>query len=319
LKFPFVARPLTGNQKALGARPMVADDERLSSRLSSTQRFVKYRCGVCEHLENGTISLLDLAVHVYLCLTANGQKGSGSTIPPGIVFSSSRKIHALCPKDISERAVRRSLEHLERIGWVRRWAVKGRRGNYPILLARFSVHDVSGNEWRVKAEDTTDWRDPVLIPAADRPRDGHDLSPLKELRSKEGRRNPKTSAAKPVPPTADPRHRVVFHGCYQAFKAKNGQPPTWGKKDAGRLATFLKEHPAMSAEEINRRYTNLLDSTARFFAEKGDSLFYLLNNFDVFAKGPLKEKAGSHGGKLSGSALDAHNFAVAATAGRRPN
>ena len=133
--------------------------------------FYKRRRGILEHLEAGTISLLDLAVHDYLNLKANLVAGSGSSLPPGVCITSATAIHATCPSQISERAIQRSLEHLEEIGWIRRWNVRGKRGNYPVLVCRASVHDLSGNEYRVNGEATTDWRNPVLEPVGD-------LSPL---------------------------------------------------------------------------------------------------------------------------------------------
>ncbi len=129
--------------------------------------FYKRRRGILEHLEAGTISLLDLAVHDYLNLKANLVVGSGSSLPPGVCITSATAIHATCPSQISERAIQRSLEHLEEIGWIRRWNVRGKRGNYPILVCRASVHDLSGNEFRVKGEATTDWRNPALEPVGE--------------------------------------------------------------------------------------------------------------------------------------------------------
>jgi len=102
----------------------------------------KRRRGILEHLEAGKVSLLDSAVHDFLCLKANGVVGTATTLPPGICITSAAAIHALCPKQISERAIQRSLEHLESIGWIRRWNMRGKRGNYPILVCRLSVHDL---------------------------------------------------------------------------------------------------------------------------------------------------------------------------------
>jgi hypothetical protein len=138
-----------------------------SPKSSAGLGFYKRRRGILEHLEAGTISLLDLAVHDYLNLKANLVVGNGSSLPPGVCVTSAAAIHATCPSQISERAIQRSLEHLEEIGWIKRWNVRGKRGNYPVLVCRASVHDLSGNEYRVNGEATTDWRNPVLEPVAD--------------------------------------------------------------------------------------------------------------------------------------------------------
>ncbi len=129
--------------------------------------FYKRRRGILEHLEAGTISLLDLAVHDYLNLKANLVLGSGTSIPPGVCITSAVAIHAMCPSQISERAIQRSLEHLEKIGWIKRWTIRGKRGNYPVLVCRSSVHDLSGDEYRVSGEETIDWRNPVLAPVGE--------------------------------------------------------------------------------------------------------------------------------------------------------
>lgn len=107
------------------------------------------RRGILEHLDRGTISLLDLAVHDFLCLIADHATG--------IAYASSEKIHALCPVEINARAIRRSLAKMERIRWIKRFCVRGRRGNYPILIARYFVRDASGTWLSVNADKTTDF------------------------------------------------------------------------------------------------------------------------------------------------------------------
>jgi len=124
--------------------------------------FYKRRRGILEHLESGKVSLLDTAVHDLICLRANAVIGNGSSLPPGVWKGSAAAIHALCPRTISERAIQRSLEHLERIGWIKRWLTRGKKGNYPILVCRYSVADLSGKGYVINGEETTDWRQPKL-------------------------------------------------------------------------------------------------------------------------------------------------------------
>ena len=164
--------------------------------------FYKRRRGILEHLEAGTISLLDLAVHDYLNLKANLVVGSGSSLPPGVCITSATAIRATCPSQISERAIQRSLEHLEEIRWIRRWNVRGKRGNYPILVCRASVHDLSGNEYRVNGEATKDWRNPVLEPVGDlsqlSSKAAANLSGDREVRT-EKKEGEEAATAAPVP------------------------------------------------------------------------------------------------------------------------
>ena len=122
------------------------------------------RRGILDHLLSGEVSLLDTGIHDYICLTANAVVGNGDLYPPGVTMTSAPALYAYCPKGISERTVRRSLDHLEKIGWIKRWMVRGRRGNYPVAVARFSVRDLSGREYRVDVVKTRDWRHPVLVP-----------------------------------------------------------------------------------------------------------------------------------------------------------
>jgi hypothetical protein len=127
--------------------------------------FYKRRRGILEHLELGSIGLLDLAIHDFLLLTSNLVVGSNCSIPPGVSISSARAIFSRCPKhDFTEREIRRSLQHLEALGWIKRWMVSGKRGNYAIVVCRCSVHDMAGNEYRVSGEKTVDWRKPFLEP-----------------------------------------------------------------------------------------------------------------------------------------------------------
>lgn len=116
------------------------------------------RRGILEHLDNGTISLLDAAVHDFLCLIANYRTG--------VAIASADKIHALAGSGISFRAIQRSLAHLEEIAWIKRFRTHGQRGNYPVVIAKFHVisvtdddADVSPRWMSVNIERTTDWRD----------------------------------------------------------------------------------------------------------------------------------------------------------------
>lgn len=143
---------------------------------------------ILDHLESGEISLLDAAVHDFLCLTCNYKTGVART--------SAVKINALCPTE-DYRAIKRSLQRLERLGWIKRFMIRGKKGNYPVVISRFFVRDASLTWWSVNTERTTDWRtvefdrvpDGVLerVPDAvpDRvPDDVSDVTPLKEVRSK---------------------------------------------------------------------------------------------------------------------------------------
>lgn len=89
-------------------------------------------------------------------------------------WASAEKINALCPAEFSYKSIQRSLAKLERAGWIKRWMIKGKRGNYPILVCRYFVRDASMTWWSTNGDRTTDWRnvqlDPVHDPSFNGPR-----------------------------------------------------------------------------------------------------------------------------------------------------
>lgn len=107
----------------------------------------------------GIVSLVDVAVHDVLCLWADHETG--------ICWASAEKIKALCPAEISYKSVQRCLAKLERLGWIKRWLKRGCRGNYPTLVCRYFVRDVSMTWLQTSGEKTTDWRDVKFEPVHD--------------------------------------------------------------------------------------------------------------------------------------------------------
>jgi hypothetical protein len=117
------------------------------------------RRGILEHLEQGTITLLDDAVHDFLCLTADHRTG--------VTWVSAEKIHVLAGAGISLRAIQRSLAKLEVLEWVKRFRVHGKRGNYATLIGRYFVRDASLRWWSVNLSRTNDWRNVQFDPVTD--------------------------------------------------------------------------------------------------------------------------------------------------------
>jgi hypothetical protein len=78
------------------------------------------------------------------------------------------------------------------LGLIKAWKVRGKRGNYPVLINHFPVHDKTGRELRVNAEKTTDWRRPFLeeVSEDDRemtgicPPSDRNMASVQEVRSK---------------------------------------------------------------------------------------------------------------------------------------
>ena len=254
----------------------------------------KRRRGIVEHLEAGTISLLDLAVHDYLNLKANLVIGHNCSIPAGVCITSAAAIHATCPTQISERAIQRSLEHMEKIGWIKRWTTRGKHGNYPVLVCRGTVHDLSGSEFRVNGTETTDWRQPVYVPVAEasasREIADAKLSPYREVENKEKRKQRKAkTAAKSTPPASLPDDRFFLFKNFasETFAEKHGQFPVWTSKDWKNLRVLLRETSHLDLAELQRRWNNYLGSTESYTVAQGDSLAHFCSRFDSFIAGPL--------------------------------
>ena len=103
--------------------------------------FYRRRLAVLEHLKAGVITIFDDGLHDIMCMKAQHQVGNGSAIPPGVWIGSARSLWLLSLRQDEERKIRRSLEKLERLGWIKRWMEQGRNGDYPILIARLVVRD----------------------------------------------------------------------------------------------------------------------------------------------------------------------------------
>ncbi len=128
------------------------------------RRFYRRRMGAGDHIKSGEISFFDDGLHDFICMKAQHQVGNGSPVPPGVWIGSARTLWFLSRRQDEERKIRRSLEKLERLGWIKRWHRQGETGDYPILINRLVVRDQDGNDFSVKAEDTKDWKHPVLVP-----------------------------------------------------------------------------------------------------------------------------------------------------------
>jgi hypothetical protein len=255
----------------------------------------KRRRGILEHIESGTIDLLESGIHDYLSLKANLLVASPCSIPVGICFTSAPAIHVHCLR-VSERTIQRCLEHMEQIGWLKTWKVAGKRGNYPVLVCRGSVHDLSGNEYRINGEKTSDWRQPVFEPVGDVSgrvlTGGGTLSGNREVRTEDATRKKKSRAkpaAKPAQP-ADPRFQPFVDFAFESFEAKHGQKPAWGGKDFKSLTSLLRKNQTLNLAELERRWNHYLASTEPFTAKQGDSLAYFSSRLDSFIDGPLFDR-----------------------------
>ncbi len=246
------------------------------------------RRGVLEHVQSGEINLLELGIHDYLCLRANDQVDGGSdSVPVGVCFESARSIHGHCGRTVSERTVQRALDHLAALGWIKRWMERGKHGNYPILIARYSVQDARGNEYRISALETDDWRHPRLdlavsadcrpsvalvsvkdeqlqlvpsvasetsgIPVSVNCRPSVVTSSTYKGRDRDRDRDKKSSGAAHQP---DPRHQAIKTAYFASTTRAGIANPDWNGADGKALNDLLKHHAGVGADTIVRWLEN---------------------------------------------------------------
>ena len=119
-----------------------------------SQGHVKRRRGILGHLQDGRITLLEEGAHDVISMRADKATG--------IWRGSARAFAANCGAgDVSERQARNLLESLETKKYIRRFATKGKRGNYPILVNKYEVTFGARSGMRLNAEASDDWRNPV--------------------------------------------------------------------------------------------------------------------------------------------------------------
>lgn len=266
-----------------------------------SEGFYKRRRGIVEHIEAGSIDLLEDGIHDYLSLKANLVIGSACSIPVGVVYTSAPAIHVHC-KRVSERTIQRCLEHLEAIGWLKTFKTPGKRGNYPTLLCRASVHDLSGTEFRVNGAKTIDWRKPVYESVGEVsgscPETGGTLSGYREEREE---KKEKIETRRPKPAPADLRFQPFFDFAFDSYTSKHGRKPLWGGKDRNGLKTLLRNQSAGSLplERLQTLWRNFLDSTEPFTVKQGGSLAYFCSSIDKFSNGPIlaDPRKGANNGK----------------------
>jgi hypothetical protein len=156
-------------------------------------------------------------------------------------------------------------------------------------VCRASVHDLSGNEYRINGAKTSDWRNPAYDPVGEVsgscPNPVVTLSGYREVENKRSKKNP---AAKPAP-GADPRFQPFFAFAFESFSMKHNRKPLWQGKDLNGLKNLLKSQgtESLPLERLQSNWRNFLGSTEAFTVKQGDSLSYFCSNLDKFSDGPI--------------------------------
>lgn len=157
----------------------------------SKERYVPIRPGIMEHLLRGDISALEFGVYVIVHLQADFSTGIWQGSAPRILNSA--------PRGADLRKVQRAIEHLTALGLLRPFTVQGKRGNYPVLINKFTVRSGALTGMRLNACKSDSWQRPVYEPCAedDAQGDGQD-APSQEVRSKEERKQQHPASAAPA-------------------------------------------------------------------------------------------------------------------------
>ncbi len=275
------------------------------------ENYVPIRPGLLDHLLRGDISVCELGCYTIIHLQADYKTG--------IWRGSAARLTNTAPRGADLRRTQRALEHLASLGLLKPFHRQGLRGNYPVLINKYTVRSGALKGQRLNAYKTTDWRRPVYEPCAEDDAVSTAVSdavdaPIQEVRSKKEERRRK-AAAKPAPP-ADDRYGPFLELAKSSFEAKYGQPPTWDcfGKDGSALAGFLRRAPHITLELWTAHLNAYFDSTEAFTVKQGGSLSYFVSKFDAFTSGPILEKQGAHNGtakKLTGDDLNRANLRAA--------
>jgi hypothetical protein len=260
--------------------------------MSRERGFLQLRRGIFQHVRDGCLTPVRALCLIYMLTQADTRTGVWS----GSAGALAREL------SIPQWVARRVLESLSG-RYIKRFPVPGRHKCYPVLLHKFLVTDGEHKGQQLNALESESPTN--LRYFASEHVDEHDaqhVTTQKKLETGEKKKR-QNLAAKPAPP-ADPRYKPFYDFAYEAFRAKNGQEPSWDVKDGANLKRFLDKQPRVTLEEFQRRFGNFLRSTEHFTLSHGDSLAYFVTAFDRFLNGPLIDSStgGFNGSRSKNSA-----------------
>jgi hypothetical protein len=201
------------------------------------ERYIPIRPGILEHLLRGDISAFEFGVYVIVHLQADYGTGIWRGSAPRVLNSA--------PRGADLRKIQRAIEHLAEIGLLKPFTSQGKRGNYPVLINKFTVRSGALTGMRLNACRSLSWQRPVYESCADGDAEGvAEDAPIQEVRSKEGRKTPHLASATP------PACRLQAETIQAAFDLFwESWPQKQGKADA--LQAWRKipiaEYPAITA------------------------------------------------------------------------
>ena len=121
--------------------------------------YIQLRRGLTEHLRAGRLNLFELGVYAHLLFCADFRTG--------IQLNSAIHIYYSTGQQDPIRNIQRALECLEKAEYIKRFIVKGKKGDYPILIHRYEVTDGALKGQRLDALSTTTPSELVYFPSVD--------------------------------------------------------------------------------------------------------------------------------------------------------
>jgi hypothetical protein len=201
------------------------------------ERYIPIRPGILEHLLRGDISAFEFGVYVIVHLQADYGTGIWRGSAPRVLNSA--------PRGADLRKIQRAIEHLAEIGLLKAFTSQGKRGNYPVLINKFTVRSGALTGMRVNASKSNSWEHPVYEFCADSDAEGvAEDAPIQEVRSKEGRKPQHPVSASPG---ADSLELETKQSAFDVFWER--WPRKADKADGRRawLKIPIAEYPAIMA------------------------------------------------------------------------
>ncbi|SRR6266567_2336763 len=143
--------------------------------------YVKLRRGILEHYQDGKVSAYEFHIYVLLILEADYKTGiwHGSAEKLSIVYR------------IAPSTCRDVLSKLHQKGYIRRFNLPGKHGNYPVLINKYECSDGSGSDIYLNAKKSKDWRHPIYERSGTVAGGWREGSTVQEVRTKNEEKTPR--------------------------------------------------------------------------------------------------------------------------------
>src|ERR1019366_5582540 len=196
--------------------------------------FVRLHRELLGDIDRGDLSLGMFFIYCIMLLQADQDTG--------IWWGSARKLWLLGPRDRSIRSIQDNLHKLGKSGYLKSFHVRGRHGNFPVLINRFDCTDGAQKRKHLDAANSTDCTNLVYescgtgrtevtlrLPLSWRRDDAEDN--VEAARTEELVRTSRESRRKNEPLSAHSALKAFTATAVSTFKQRIGFKPSWGEKD----------------------------------------------------------------------------------------